>query len=562
MIPIVYASTETAFKTRGYGALADCLTCTVTEELNGQYVLTMKYPKNGIHSEHLKVRNIIVCQPNMSVERDAFRIVKVNHSLRDNITVTAYHLSYDLSGFLASPYRRGTVTAEYGLNLRASAPSGAIITLMPNGTTFDILESQNISGTTWYRVRLSDNTTGWCQGTGNVTDSRGNYPCTADSLADAILLLNRSARNFEISTDKSSSANFTLNMPSSVRSWFGGKQGSLIDRYGGEWSYHMWDCVLNSHRGQDNGVRISYGVNLAEYQKENEDNMYSHVIAYYAREAEGSTVIKYSSAVATGATEIYRVLLYNATEYYGDTVPTKAQLDAFATSYATANHAKLVMDAQTIAVAPELVATVSVEMGDTVHVIYKDNLLATRVVKTVWNVLSDKYDSIELGTVKTSIAETIKSLSETVNEPQQTIVSDVLAGSTSVVVDKIAKLGTVATLSHTDASNVLNLTDSKKWSTDSVTGGQIFNYVGNLSGNGSKTYTVGNGHRGLIVLQRGSVSDVGLYAVTTSTAGAVYIAPIKAANYVTITTSTNSFTLTNSSSSNYYVSFIGSSKIS
>ena len=488
MIPVLYPHNETVFTTRGYGALSDCISCFVTEVLNGEYTLVMQYMRDGLHAENLLPRNIIYC--NVNGEMDAFRIYKVTRTLKDVITVYANHISYDLSGYPISPL-------------------------------------------------------------------------TATSLATAVTRLTSSAGNFTISTDKTSSSDFTVNIPSSVRSWFGGKEGSLLDIYGGEWKFRMFDCQLLNRRGSDNGVRISYGVNLADYQKENEDNQYSQVWAYYTwTDEQGVFRSKFGQPASTGATDIQRTLIYDATQYFGDTIPTNTQLSDFATAYANSNHAKLVNDAQTITVTPELLDMQPVALGDTVHVIYKGELVSTRAVKTVWDVLNGRYDKIELGDVKTSIAETIKSLSETPTEPAQTLVRDVLAGTSSVVVDRIAKLGTVATLSHTDASNVLTLANSKKWSTDSVTGGQIFNYHGNLNSNSSKTYSVGNGHRGLMIIQRGSVSDGGIYFVTTSTAGAVYIAPIKSANNVTITTSTNSFTLQNTGSSNYYVSFIGSSEIS
>ena len=55
---------------------------------------------------------------------------------------------------------------------------------------------------------------------------------TASSCAAACLLLQGSAGNFTISTDKTVSGAFKITEPSSVRSWFGGKSGSLLDVYG------------------------------------------------------------------------------------------------------------------------------------------------------------------------------------------------------------------------------------------------------------------------------------------------------------------------------------------
>ena len=57
---------------------------------------------------------------------------------------------------------------------------------------------------------------------------------TASSCAAACTLLEAQAGNFTINTDKTVSAPFSVSQPSSVRSWFGGKDGSLLDVYGGE----------------------------------------------------------------------------------------------------------------------------------------------------------------------------------------------------------------------------------------------------------------------------------------------------------------------------------------
>lgn len=226
MIPILYSESETAFLTRGYGALADCLSASVSEELNGAYTLELKYPKNGILAEYLQPRNIIVAKPNYATDREAFRIYKVTRTLKNAITVYANQLSYDLSGFVVLPH-------------------------------------------------------------------------TSTSLTAAITFLNASAGNFTLSTSKTSSTDFVVDVPSSVRSWFGGKEGSLIDLYGGEWSFNFWDCVLNAARGSDKGLRIAYGVNLAEYQKELDDNKYANVLAYFSKDIDNVKTVVYGSAVST-----------------------------------------------------------------------------------------------------------------------------------------------------------------------------------------------------------------------------------------------------------------------
>lgn len=389
MFPIIYPNDETAFLTLGYGMLADCISCAVTEELNGAYTLELKYPNKGINAEYLQPRNIIVCKPNWSEDREAFRIYKVTRAIKNSITVYANQLSYDLSGFVV-------------------------------------------------------------------------LPGTSTSLAAAITKLSNAATGFTISTTKSSSTDFIVDVPSSVRSWFGGQEGSLIDLYGGEWKYSFWTCQLLASRGADNGLRISYGVNLAEYQKELDDNKYSKVLAYFSKEIDNVKTVVYGSAVSTGASGTDRTLILDATSNWNDTVPAAADLTTYATNYISAHSSALKNHKQTITITPEILTTQEISMGDTVHVIYDDEIVSTRVIKTVFDALGERYTTVELGSKKTSIAETIKSLNEDISTPSyQNLVRDVQADNTSVVdSNRVAKLGLASLLSYSKTSNIVQLTES------------------------------------------------------------------------------------------------------
>lgn len=645
MIPVLYPSNETTFTSRGYGPLSDCISCVVTEELNGSYALELRYPKSGINEEYLAVRNIIVCSPNHTTEREAFRIYKVNRSLRDSITVWANQLSYDLSGYPAYTYTG--VTTDM-LNLRTSPTGGTIIKTMSTGTKLEIWASRTVNGALWYKVEEQTGMqVGWCQGS-FVIVSKGTYPRTVYSLEDAIGMLNMSSGDFAITTDKTSDTEFAFDMPSSVRSWFGGKTGSLIDIYGGEWEYNFHNCVLKNRRGADNGTRISYGVNIAQYLKEISDTAYSQIVPYFAKQNGDLIVQQTGNEINTGFWDITRKRLVDVTnqfsEGYGNIVnwslsktqrknligsgatypmqslgtstlylglnPTSAtgslssagvDIESFggetaradlvfnasanrgvgipvpvtegnayrfkvsgfgstANSYVSIvfvtetgtriahtspqalpygndeseetisffaaagaayavitfygtrssgswpNHLELVMgaiecvptasmvttagqtwlsshplatDDVTISVEPEVLATI-VSLGDTVHVCYDNAVLDTRVIKTTWDSLGERYTKIELGTKKTTLTETIKSLNSggiatvsggsssggsidvgvvdvKVNGTSVTsngianvnAVTGVTAGGSSVVSGGVAALGNVATLSYT-----------------------------------------------------------------------------------------------------------------
>ena len=99
MFPTIHTWEGNDIQTQGYGALSDCIECSVTEELNGAFTLEMTYPLNGIHAEYITTGNIIVAKPSHNQVRQAFRINQIKKSFANNITVYANHISYDMRGY-------------------------------------------------------------------------------------------------------------------------------------------------------------------------------------------------------------------------------------------------------------------------------------------------------------------------------------------------------------------------------------------------------------------------------------------------------------------------------
>lgn len=232
-------------------------------------------------------------------------------------------------------------------------------------------------------------------------------PFTATTLAGAITGLMSSVSPFTppftVSADFSATRDFAVTEPSSIRSWFGGREGSLIDIYGGEWEYDNFNCYLRSRRGADNNVRVQYGRNISTYTKDIvSDSVYSHVCAFWKDEESGTTVV--SDYVPTGNSEVTRVKYIDTSFDYLD-APEASTLTALATSQA-GDYASPGLTI-TAGVIPMNDIQDNIELGDTVHVYYQNDMYTTRCVTVVWNVLKDKYDNISVGTLKTSMSETV-----------------------------------------------------------------------------------------------------------------------------------------------------------
>lgn len=123
MKPRLYPENETNFESNGLGPLSDALTCTVEENRNGAFELTMEYPVTGVLFDELKHGSIIFAPPNDSSEPQPFRVYGKSTPLSGVVTVRAKHISYQLSHIPVSPFTAGSCAAALqGLKTNAVEP--------------------------------------------------------------------------------------------------------------------------------------------------------------------------------------------------------------------------------------------------------------------------------------------------------------------------------------------------------------------------------------------------------------------------------------------------------
>ncbi|MCQ9359229.1 phage tail spike protein [Corynebacterium sp. 142RC1] len=97
----IHPENTTSFTHTGFGHLTnDLIEPVVTEEISGEYSLTFTYPADAILAEQVKVGALVACHVPTVNQRQAFRIVTVEHALNGLLRVKALHLSYDLAKVL------------------------------------------------------------------------------------------------------------------------------------------------------------------------------------------------------------------------------------------------------------------------------------------------------------------------------------------------------------------------------------------------------------------------------------------------------------------------------
>ena len=229
-------------------------------------------------------------------------------------------------------------------------------------------------------------------------------------------------------------ANFKITEPSSVRSWFAGKEGSFLDVFGtAELKYDNFNIQFLLHAGQDRGVTIRYQKNLLELSQEISDTLFTHVMSYWKNE----DAVVYGSKIPTGLTlDVPKTLVLDCSADYEEQ-PTTAQLDSKTTNYINSNNLTTPSNNIKLDFVQSGELTDRVDLCDTVSVYYEAlGITRTQVkcIRTVWDCIREKYIETEFGDAKTSLTDTIAATNKEVAEkPSKTFLAEAVDRATKLI---------------------------------------------------------------------------------------------------------------------------------
>lgn len=351
MIPLIYPGSARTFDTLGIGSVPEALSCIADEVCNQSNVLTLTAPLDAIHRSELVEGNIIVADTNERLKRQPYEIVHTEESLTDGrIIVSAQHAAYRLR--------------------------------------YSIIKA------------ITDTTVG-----GVFAKFK-----TAANMIDG----NEFAFETDIATTGSVSYSYM-----SVWDALHGAEGSLIDVFGGVIEMDGFTLRLNSRRGQDNGVTVRYGKNLRALERTiDSGDIYNGIFPIWTSggtvQVAGNTIAlsEYRSRYSYG-----RTIVVDFTDQF-KTAPTTAQLNAAAAAMVAGHglpEATITGEFIPLSATLEYADIANLEpvaMDDTIRFVVPSMGIdiSTKVVATHWDVLRDRYQSVEVGDVRQTIRDAIRQI--------------------------------------------------------------------------------------------------------------------------------------------------------
>ncbi len=337
------------------GDLTDCIECLVEEERNGLFEVSLVYPLSSNLCSYLVDENIIECNANDTLLNQKFRIYMTRKVMDNMVEVYARHISFDLMYDYIDNVSFENQSCEYVLN--------------------QLFRNSNFS------------------------------------------------KHYKGYSDIVNAQNYSMSM-ANVLEAIGGKKGSIIDTFGtgAEILRDNENIHVLNKRGYDNEVTIEYKKNLTGFELEEDTTDLVTRISPYAKYNDSETneeiIVKAdyvdSTLIANYSHPYIKSIDYS--DKFGDgEIPTVSKLQDLARKEYKNNKVDIPKQNFKIEFIPlsKCVGYEGLEdkisLCDTVTIIDTRYNIKTqsKVIKTVFNVLKNRYESMELGEPRTSLGNVI-----------------------------------------------------------------------------------------------------------------------------------------------------------
>lgn len=245
--------------------------------------------------------------------------------------------------------------------------------------------------------------------------------------------------NFVLGTVGSGpTANFEVTEPASFRNWIGGREGSILDVYGGELEWDKFTIKLHAARGINRGLVLRYGKNITDISKEQGIDHTISGVCPFMRAGDGSVITLQQHVVwRSTITQPARAVGMDFSSYIDEQAIREAHPDETDQQI----NARLVAALQTAAeayVTNELPASPTdnieisfVNLGDTeeykdmaalftqaalcdtVTIIYPrlDIQTTAKIIKTEYNVLQERFEKLTIGKARATLGDKLTEIS-------------------------------------------------------------------------------------------------------------------------------------------------------
>lgn len=351
MIPLLYKKDGIT----KIGELTNCIECLVEEERNGIFEVSIIYPTTDSIFNSLEEENIIICDANDTLKAQKFRIYMTRKLMSNKIEVYARHISFDLA--------------------------------------YDTVDNIDIT----------------------------NQSC--EYVLNTIFRQSQFSTHYRGYSDIVNAQNYKMSMANCIEA-IAGKEGSIIDTFGtgAEILRDNTNIHVLNKRGHDNEVSIEYAKNLTGFELEEDYSELVTRINAYAKYTNNETNKEVfveakgiDSPLITNYSHPYVAYIDYSDQFENEEVPTKEKLIELAKKEYSINNKDKPKQNYKIEFVPlsKCVGYEGLEdkisLCDTVTI--KDTRYGidtkSKVIRTVFDVLKNRYDSMELGEPRTTLGDII-----------------------------------------------------------------------------------------------------------------------------------------------------------